>query len=67
MATIKEVRKNRIYGGRRKGDWYSVCYVSGVKREYRVEQAPDTIKRFVDSAQGVVQDNNGFHIVYKEV
>lgn len=67
MATIKEVRKNRIYGGSRKGDWYSVYYVSGVRREYRVEQSPDTVKRFVDSVHGVVQDNNGFHIVYKEV
>ena len=71
MTTIKEVRKNRIYGGIRKGDWYSVKYLSGfgsvVWREYRVEQSPDTVKRFVESAQGIVQDNNGFHIVYKDV
>lgn len=61
---IKSVTRTRVYGGQSKGDWYRIEYKSGVSRKFRVEDAPNTVREFVNAANAETKDRAGHHIVY---
>ena len=61
---IKSVTRTRVYGGQKKGDWYRVEYKSGVFRNFRVEDVPNTVREFINSANAETKDKAGHYIVY---